>query len=62
MADANVLDRAKSLIEDRLKEIDEERKRLEKALANIIGEHRGPRRARASRPRRACSRTTASWP
>lgn len=49
MADANVLDRAKSLIEDRLKEIDEERKRLEKALANILGEHRRPGRARTSR-------------
>jgi len=49
MADANVLDRAKSLIEDRLKEIDEERKRLEKALGNLIGEHRGPGRSRSSR-------------
>lgn len=48
--DANILNRAKSLIEDRLKEIDEERKRLEKALANLVGEHRGRGRTRGSRP------------
>jgi sugar-specific transcriptional regulator TrmB len=51
--DANILDRAKSLIEDRLKEIDEERKRLEKALANLIGEHRGPGRPRGPRGSRS---------
>ncbi len=47
--DANVLDKARSLIEDRLKEIDEERKRLEKALGNLNGGRRGPGRPRRSR-------------
>lgn len=45
---ANVLDKARSLIEGRLKELDEERKRLEKALANLKGGHRGPGRPRGS--------------
>lgn len=50
MADAaNVLDKARSLIEERLKELDEEKKRLEKALANLKGERRGPGRPRGSR-------------
>ncbi|MCL4287199.1 MAG: hypothetical protein KJ006_06085, partial [Thermoleophilia bacterium] len=40
----STLDKAKKLIEDRLKELDEERKRLEKALSNLIG-HGGGRRA-----------------
>lgn len=53
--DANILDRARSLIEDRLKEIDEERKRLEKALASLIGEHRGSGRPRRSRSRGAAA-------
>ena len=47
--DANVLDKARSLIEDRLKELDHERKRLEKALSNLVGEHRGPGRPRSTR-------------
>jgi sugar-specific transcriptional regulator TrmB len=47
--DANVLDKARSLIEERLKELDEEKKRLEKALANLKGERRGPGRPRGSR-------------
>ena len=47
--DANVLDKARSLIEERLKELDEERKRLEKALANLKGERRGPGRPPGSR-------------
>lgn len=33
----STLDKARSLIEDRLKELDEERKRLEKALSNLVG-------------------------
>ncbi len=47
--DANVLDKARSLIEERLKELDDERKRLEKALSNLKGESRGPGRPRGSR-------------
>ncbi len=47
--DANVLDKARSLIEERLKELDEEKKRLEKALANLKGDRRGPGRPRGSR-------------
>ncbi len=47
--DANVLEKARSLIEDRLKELDEERKRLEKALTNLVSDRRGPGRPRGSR-------------
>jgi sugar-specific transcriptional regulator TrmB len=47
--DASVLDKARSLIEERLKELDEERKRLEKALSNLKGGRRGPGRPRGSR-------------
>ncbi len=36
--DPDVLDKARTLIEDRLKELDDERKRLEKALGNLTGE------------------------
>jgi hypothetical protein len=45
----STLDRARTLIEDRLKELDDERKRLEKALSNLVGEvRRGPGRPRRS--------------
>ena len=47
--DAGVLDKARRLIEDRLKELDDERKRLEKALGNLTGHRRGPGRPRGSR-------------
>ena len=50
-ADANVLDQARSLIEDRLKELDGERKRLETALANLKGGGRRPGRGRRARRR-----------
>jgi len=46
--DVNVLDKARALIEERLKELDDERKRLERALANLKGERRGPGRPRGS--------------
>jgi predicted HTH transcriptional regulator len=39
----STLDKARTLIEDRLKEIDDERKRLEKALSNLIGHGGGGR-------------------
>jgi hypothetical protein len=51
----STLDKARSLIEDRLKELDDERKRLEQALANLVGHGRG--RGRGSR---RSSGTTAS--
>ena len=51
----NVLDQARSLIETRLRELDEERKHLERTLADLthgkVG-RRGPGRPRGSRTRR----------
>jgi sugar-specific transcriptional regulator TrmB len=51
----NVLDQARSLIEERLKELDEERKQLERTLADLthgkVGRRR-PGRPRGSRTRR----------
>jgi hypothetical protein len=47
----DVLDQARSLIEDRLKEVNEERKRLEGTLAGITGGRVG--RRRPGRPRGA---------
>ena len=46
--DKNVLDEARALIEDRLKELDDERKRLERALSNLKGDRRGPGRPRGA--------------
>ena len=57
--DANVLDKARSLIEERLKELDEERKRLEKALAQPQGRAAGARAARAAHARPRPSQRTA---
>jgi hypothetical protein len=49
MADASpVLDQARNLIEERLKELDDERKRLERALSDLKGTRRGPGRPRGS--------------
>jgi len=49
MAEAsNTLDKARSLIEERLKEIDDERARLERALADLKGTRRGPGRPRGA--------------
>src|SRR5690349_1382325 len=45
---SKVLDQARSLIEERLKEIDDERKRLERALSDLQGTRRGPGRPRGS--------------
>ncbi len=56
MADGSkVLDQARSLIEERLKEIDEERKRLERALSDLKGTRRGPGRPRGSAAARPAS-------
>jgi sugar-specific transcriptional regulator TrmB len=43
-----VLEQARGLIEQRLKELDDERKRLERALADLKGTRRGPGRPRGS--------------
>ncbi len=49
MADGSkVLDQARSLIEERLKELDDERKRLERALADLRGKARRPGRPAGS--------------
>ena len=45
---SKVLDQARALIEERLKELDDERKRLERALADLQGTRRGPGRPRGS--------------
>lgn len=45
---SNVLDKARALIEERLKELDEERTRLERALADLKGTRRGPGRPRGA--------------
>ena len=44
---ADTLDKARALIEERLRELDDERKKLEKALSNLGGK-RGPGRPRGS--------------
>jgi sugar-specific transcriptional regulator TrmB len=52
---SDVLDQARSLIEDRLKELDDERHRLERTLADISGGRvgrRGPGRPRGSTTKR----------
>jgi|SRR5689334_2043578 len=64
---SNVLDEALDLVKKRLAELDEERKRLERALAELGGNvtRRGPGRPRGSgrrgpgRPPKAASATTA---
>ena len=59
--DANVLDKARSLIEERLKELDDERKRLEKALAQPQGRAAGARPpARLTLDRRAAAAGVAA--
>ncbi len=45
---SKVLDQARTLIEERLKELDDERKRLERALADLKGTRRGPGRPKGS--------------
>jgi predicted HTH transcriptional regulator len=54
---SDVLDQARSLIEERLKELDEERKNLESSLANLGGRvRRGPGRPKGSTTRRRSGR------
>jgi len=64
---SNVLDEALDLVKKRLAELDEERKRLERALAELGGSSRRPGRPRGSgrgpgRPPKAASATTAGAP
>jgi len=47
-AASNVVDQARGLIEKRLAELDDERKRLEGALKDLGGGRRGPGRPRGS--------------
>jgi len=60
MPNTNVLDEARDLVQKRLADLDEERKRLERALAELGGKapaaRRGPGRPRGS----ASSRATTS--
>jgi transposase-like protein len=51
---SNVLDEARSLVERRLKELDDERARLERALADLTGGRVG--RRRPGRPRGSTTR------
>lgn len=51
--ETNVLEKARSLIEERLKDLDEERKHLEQALINLMGGKRGPGRPRGSSSQRS---------
>jgi hypothetical protein len=55
----NVLDEARSLVEKRLAELDAERKRLERALADLGGKAVG---RRPGRPRGSVSKKTATAP
>jgi transposase-like protein len=58
----NVLDEARQLVQGRLAELDEERKRLERALAELGGKvaRRAPGRPRGSSSAKSASTTTAT--
>jgi sugar-specific transcriptional regulator TrmB len=58
----NVLDEARQLVERRLADLEEERKRLERALAELGGKatRRGPGRPRGSSSKTAKASTSAS--
>lgn len=53
----NVLDEARDLVKKRLAELDEERKRLERALGELGGKIAGRPSRGAARPRRAAKST-----
>ena len=53
MASSNTLDQVRSMLQDRLRELDDERAQVEKALADLGGGRRGPGRPRGSRNRGA---------
>jgi sugar-specific transcriptional regulator TrmB len=59
----NVLDEARQLVERRLQDLDEERKRLERALAELGGKatrRRGPGRPPGSTNKKAAAATTGT--
>src|SRR3954469_7896 len=59
---SNVLDEARQLVERRLQDLDEERKRLERALAELGGKatRRGPGRPKGSGSRKGTSSSSPS--
>src|SRR3954454_9678839 len=59
---SNVLDEARQLVERRLQDLDEERRRLERALAELGGKatRRGPGRPKGSGSRKGTSTGTGS--
>ena len=60
---SNVLDEARQLVEQRLADLDEERKRLERALAELGGKAtRRPGRPRGSSNKTSTSSTTGGAP
>jgi hypothetical protein len=59
---SNVLDEASDLLKRRIAELDEERHRLERALANLTGGKGGPKRRGPGRPRGSASKKTAAAP
>ncbi len=56
----NVLDEARQLVEQRLADLEEERKRLERALAELGGQGAGTGRRRPGRPRGSSSKAASS--
>jgi transposase-like protein len=54
---SNTLDQVRSMLQDRLRELDDERAQVEKALAELGGGRRGPGRPRGSRNRAAAPPT-----
>jgi len=59
----NVLDEARQLVEQRLADLEEERKRLERALAELGGQGAGTgtgRRRRPGRPRGSSNKTSSA--
>jgi predicted HTH transcriptional regulator len=55
---ASALDQASTLLRDRMRELDEERKKLERALANLTGGRVGGRRGPGRPPRSGKASTT----
>jgi len=53
---SNVIDEARDLLEKRLAELDDERKRVERALGNLVGGKKGPRRRGPGRPKGSTSK------
>lgn len=60
--ETKVLKDARELIENRLREINEETKRLERAVASLNGERRGPGRPRGSKSKATTSKNGSDNP